>query len=115
MNGFVREEVAGLRGCNVSQNPACARKQRDVMGYHDDREIPNYWAYARNFVLQDQMFEPNSSWSLPAHLFMVSEWSAHCTKRGDPMSCHNALQDPGTRPAFPRARRTRRPTTPGPI
>ena len=42
------------------------------MGYHDAREIPNYWAYARNFVLQDHMFEPNTSWSLPAHLFMVS-------------------------------------------
>ena len=42
------------------------------MGYHDAREIPNYWAYARNFVLQDHMFEPNKSWSLPAHLLMVS-------------------------------------------
>ena len=33
-----------------------------------------------NFVLQDHMFEPNASWSLPAHLFMVSEWSAKCTQ-----------------------------------
>ena len=46
------------------------------MGYHDAREIPNYWTYAQNFVLQDHMFEPNASWSLPAHLFMVSGWSA---------------------------------------
>ena len=30
----------------------------DVMGWHDAREIPNYWAYARHFVLQDHMFEP---------------------------------------------------------
>ena len=28
------------------------------MGWHDAREIPNYWAYAQNFVLQDKMFEP---------------------------------------------------------
>ena len=28
------------------------------MGYHDAREIPNYWTYAQNFVLQDDMFEP---------------------------------------------------------
>ena len=27
------------------------------MGYHDWHEIPNYWDYARNFVLQDHMFE----------------------------------------------------------
>ncbi len=25
------------------------------------------------------MFEPNASWSLPSHLFLVSEWSAYCT------------------------------------
>ncbi len=46
----------------------------DVMGYHDGRDIPNYWAYAKNFVLQDHMFEPIASWSFPSHLFMVSAW-----------------------------------------
>src|SRR4029450_10238725 len=66
----------------------------DVMGYHDGRDIPNYWTYARHFVLQDHMFEPNASWSLPAHLFLVSEWSARCSRRGDPMSCENALEAP---------------------
>jgi phospholipase C len=64
-----------------------------VMGYHDQREIPNYWAYAQNFVLQDHLFEANASWSLPAHLFLVSNWSARCTSE-DPMSCVNALDDP---------------------
>ncbi len=53
----------------------------DVMGYHDAREIPNYWTYAQNFVLQDNIFEPNSSWSWPEHLFMVSGWSATCRGR----------------------------------
>ena len=65
------------------------------MGYHDAREIPNYWTYAQDFVLQDHMFEPNASWSLPEHLFMVSEWSAKCSSASDPMSCVNALQNPG--------------------
>ncbi len=59
------------------------------MGYHDAREIPNYWSYAGNYVLQDHMFEPDASWSLPAHLFMVSAWSAICSKQGDPTSCIN--------------------------
>ena len=55
------------------------------MGYQTAADIPNYWAYAHNFVLQDQMFEPNASWSLPAHLFMVSGWSATmlATRRSD--------------------------------
>jgi phospholipase C len=64
------------------------------MGYHDAREIPNYWAYAENYVLQDHMFEPNASWSLPQHLYMVSEWSAFCTNPLDASSCHGELQNP---------------------
>ena len=60
----------------------------DVMGYHDAREIPNYWTYAHDFVLQDHMFEPDASWSLPSHLFMVSEWAASCTSK-KPSSCTN--------------------------
>ena len=57
------------------------------MGYHVRSDIPNYWAYARNFVLDDHMFEPTDSWSLPAHLYMVSAWAANCTQPGHPMSC----------------------------
>jgi phospholipase C len=97
MNGFIAQAERARRNCNPN-NPACSRNGPvDVMGYHDGREIPNYWAYAQNFVLQDHMFEPNASWSLPAHLFMVSEWSAKCTS-ADPMSCTNALQAPGSPP-----------------
>jgi phospholipase C len=61
------------------------------MGYHDGREIPNYWRYAHEFVLQDHMYEAVASWSLPEHLYLVSGWSAQCT---DPLvvrSCHNSL------------------------
>jgi phospholipase C len=101
MDGFVTVAERGKRACRDQNDPACASRRAgiDVMGYHDSREIPNYWAYARNFVLQDHMFEPNASWSLPAHLFMVSEWSAHCMN-SDPASCVNALQAPGSPPDF---------------
>jgi phospholipase C len=94
MDGFVAEAGPG-RGCRRAFDPACGGGAGgvDVMGYHDAREIPNYWTYARQFVLQDHMFEPNASWSLPEHLFMVSEWSARCAS-GDPMSCVNELQTP---------------------
>jgi phospholipase C len=101
MNGFVAQQQKGRAGCEGTFNPSCGASgaRSDVMGYHDGADIPNYWAYARDFVLQDHMFEPNASWSLPEHLFMVSEWSAHCPIRGDAMSCKNALQNPGTPPA----------------
>jgi phospholipase C len=60
------------------------------MGYHDQREVPHYWAYAKQFVLQDRMFQPNASWSLPEHLFQMSGWSANCARHDQPMSCVNS-------------------------
>jgi phospholipase C len=101
MDGFIAQAQIGQKGCLNPTNPACTNSATpDVMGYHTGEEIPNYWAYAKHFVLQDHMFEPNASWSLPEHLFQVSEWSAHCTKHDDPSSCVNALQNPGNPPGF---------------
>jgi phospholipase C len=102
MDGFVDQAQKAKRGCTDANNPACTNggTRTDVMGYHDGGDIPNYWAYAHTFVLQDRMFEPNASWSLPEHLFEVSEWSAHCTTHDQPSSCTNALQNPGNPPDF---------------
>ncbi|HEV3227962.1 MAG TPA: alkaline phosphatase family protein [Solirubrobacteraceae bacterium] len=101
MDGFIAEAQSGQKGCSDPNNPVCTNsKALDVMGWHDAREIPNYWAYAQNFVLQDHMYEPNASWSLPQHLFMVSGWSARCSVPGDPTSCTNALQSPAPPPDF---------------
>ena len=95
MDGFIRqlrEKHARGAGDVLDQTRIYKRRTTtgipDVMGYHDRREIPNYWKYADEFVLQDHMFEPVGSWSVPAHLYMVSAWSAKCTSN-DPMSCHN--------------------------
>jgi phospholipase C len=104
MDGFIAQERGGLlSACANVNDPACAQTNLlpDVMGYHDSQEIPNYWTYALNFVLQDHMFEPNASWSLPEHLFMVSEWSARCSS-SDPMSCTNNLQNPQGFPTSPK-------------
>jgi phospholipase C len=95
MDGFVRVASRSLaRHCEHNTNsPFCVAggKGQDVMGYHDAREIPNYWTWAKDFVLQDHMFEPNYGWSLPAHLFTVSGWSATCSNAVDPMSCRSDL------------------------
>jgi phospholipase C len=102
MDGFVGSAVRSTRGCMDRNDPFClaAGGGVDVMGYHDYHEIPNYWAYAHDFVLQDHMFEPTASWSLPAHLFEVSEWSAKCSIKNDPMSCRTALDRPAEPPDF---------------
>ncbi|MBO0731611.1 MAG: hypothetical protein J2P57_20295, partial [Acidimicrobiaceae bacterium] len=93
MNGFIGQAAAGRKNCKNKTDPACTNSARpDVMGYHTESDIPNYWAYAKDFVLQDHMFEPNASWSLPEHLFLVSEWSAYCTQNDNPSSCTNSLE-----------------------
>ena len=90
MNGFVSEsEIGGGRGCGGFAGVCSTSAPSDAMGYHDAREIPNYWSYAQHYVLDDHMFESNASWSLPVHLYMVSEWSAQCFRQADPMSCVN--------------------------
>ena len=105
MDGFIAQQERGrATSCANRFSPQCAQTGAlpDVMGYHDQREIPNYWQYAKDFVLQDHMFESNASWSLPAHLYTVSAWSAICSIQSDPMSCTNALQSPNLPPDFQR-------------
>ncbi len=94
MDGFIRQRDAASSTCAIPDDPACNQGgPPDVMGYHTAAEIPNYWTYARDFVLQDHMFEPVNSWSLPDHLYMVSAWSAKCATRS-PMSCVNDVVGP---------------------
>jgi phospholipase C len=92
MNGFISSLPADPEACWVDRTqPRCAHRlgpdgQPDVMSTLTRREIPNYWTYADRFTLEDHMFAPVDSWTLPSHLFLVSGWSAYCPTK-DPMSC----------------------------
>ncbi|HEV2324443.1 MAG TPA: alkaline phosphatase family protein [Terracidiphilus sp.] len=99
MNGFIRVDQAqgnfGLYPLDWAaaycKQPTDPKESDAVMGYHDGGDIPNYWAYAKNFVLQDQMFEALHSWSFPSHLYLVSAWSANCGQSDNPTSCVSSL------------------------
>ena len=78
MDGFVQTSLAARERLCVGDphEPICGASSQpkpipDVMGYHTASEIPNYWAYAHRFVLQDHLFEGVRSWSLPSHLDLV--------------------------------------------
>src|SRR5450755_2340972 len=79
MDGFVRSAING------------GGRPPEVMAYHDSREVPNYWSYAGRYVLQDEMFSPSTAWSVPEHLYLISQWSAYCSIVGDPTSCRSAF------------------------
>jgi phospholipase C len=94
MDGFIAQRDQAKKSCANPDDPACTTGSTpDVMGYHTGAEIPDYWTYAKDFVLQDHMYEPVKSWSLPDHLYMVSAWSAKCKNRS-PMSCVNDIVGP---------------------
>jgi phospholipase C len=98
MNGFLRQALRARKQCRNPNAPACANGTgHDVLGYHTRSDIPNYWAYADHYVLNDHMFEPVNSWSLPEHLYEVSEWSARCSTP-EPSSCLNRPQAVGRVP-----------------
>ncbi len=56
-----------------------AERTRDTMGYFDERDIPNYWAYARRFTLADHLFSSFAGPTLPNHLFLVAGQSPGVT------------------------------------
>jgi phospholipase C len=62
------------------------------MGWHDYRELPNYWDYARLYVLQDALFESITSYSLPAHLYMLAAQSGGYVGTGQPQPRSFAFQ-----------------------
>jgi phospholipase C len=105
MDGFVTQAMGGTNctGTGAECSPCTSTTSKlacdEVMGYHDAREIPNYWAYAKNFVLQDNMFESSLSGSLIAHNYLVSGWHARCPL-GDtnPMDCVSSTADSIGRP-----------------
>jgi len=105
MDGFIGS-VVHRQACTRKPNEACTAAAADdqghppdVMGYHDAREIPNYWAYAEHYLLQDRMFAPTDSWTLPSHLYLTSAWAATCTDLTSPdpnaSSCTTDVQHPG--------------------
>ena len=79
MDGFLAQsyQAKAASGGSGVTNPTSAvgTNYKDVMGYHDYNEIPNYWNYAHLYVLQDRLFESVSSYSLPAHLYMLAAQS----------------------------------------
>ena len=96
-DGFVYQQTRAPIGTNCKAT--CSGlldgvARHDAMGYHTRDEIPNYWAYADQFVLQDQMFEGERSWSLSAHLDLASEWVASCTDPTNASTCTSAVKLP---------------------
>ena len=113
MDGFVHQQTLAFSrsqchptkpATGVCLGMADGTARHDVMGYHDARDIPNYWDYARHFVLQDRMFAGVRGYSLATHLDLVSEWSAVCADKTDVSTCVTSPTPPpdvGKQQLFP--------------
>lgn len=103
MNGFVAQAESTRQQCSDPTDPNCVQAGRpvDVMGYHPGTDIPNYWAYAGHYALQDHMFESTHSWSFTSHLYLVSGWAANCPVPTDPGSCRSNIDPQDRTPTDP--------------
>jgi phospholipase C len=104
MDGFVYQQAISLSHCGSEAQQrawpeggftpggnckafAAGVQRHDAMGYHTGAELPNYWAYAQHFVLQDALFEGVRAWSRASHLDLTSEWSAKCKDTAKVSTC----------------------------
>ena len=105
MDGFIRElQAVGAFGFNPHayagplrncHHPTDPRESDQAMGYHDGGDIPNYWAYARNFTLCDRFFSSLNGPSLPNHVYTVAAQSGGLTNNaGSVAAVEEALDDP---------------------
>src|SRR5581483_9191742 len=108
---FMRDAITAIDGGKMDGFIIAAANKgqptQDVMSYHDRGQIPNYWAYADTYLLQDNLFEPVESWTMPR----TCSWcppgppAVRILRTPCPVST--------TRP-IPASRRTPRRSTPGP-
>jgi len=112
MDGFLSVQVSGGTNAgtpcdHITPLPLWCWPQRggllrhDVIGYHTDAEIPNYWAYAEHFKLLDGMYPGVRAWSGAVHLQMTSEWAATCTDYTNAMTCSSSVDTPSPTKANP--------------
>ena len=103
MNGFIKAILTSPQSkkCVLDPRQRSCRKfvgpqlQPDAMSFRKTPDIPNYHAYADWGVLQDRMFAPVDSYTLPAHMFLISGWAATC--KSGPMSCRSDATPNGYR------------------
>jgi phospholipase C len=65
-----------------------------TMGYYDNHEIPNYWTYAKDFVLDDNFFSSLMGPSGPNHLMIASGQSPNQRENPGPGNSAPTLNQP---------------------
>jgi len=57
---------------NGAMNGFVISEGRQTMGYYDGSDIPYYWDYAANYVIDDNFFSSQMGPSFPNHLYIAS-------------------------------------------
>ena len=96
MDGFIEAALRVADACASATSRSAAtiygpEGQPDVMALPRPARDPELLGVRARYVLQDAMFAPTDSWTLPAHLFLVSGWSASCTDPTDAFTCSTDL------------------------
>jgi phospholipase C len=73
-----------------------AEKSTLTMGYYDRADIPNYWAYADNYVLDDMFFSSLMGPSFPNHLYIASGANGPTNYTASWVLSHGINDNPGS-------------------
>lgn len=65
-----------------------------TVGYYDQRDIPNYWDYARHFTLADEFFSSLMGPSGPNHLYTVAGQSGGLVVNAGLKAAEKLLDEP---------------------
>ena len=93
-SGPLPQDICHANSCGVMAYRGGAMNGFDLVGagqlpfvHYTEQQIPNYWHYARNFVLADHLFSTTLGPSTPGHMVFWNAQSrvldnAHCQKDG---------------------------------
>jgi phospholipase C len=97
MDGFIslarQQNLVPAQGDTDPNTGQSAAKQ--VMAYHTGAtstdQLYSYWQMAKQYVLEDHLFEAVPTWSSPSHNYLVSGWSASYAPGVKGTSCVTSL------------------------
>ncbi len=61
-----------VNGGKMDNFIAGEEEQNSTMAYQDNSTIPNYWTFAKNYVLADEFFSSVEGWSVPNHWYSLA-------------------------------------------
>jgi len=72
LNHDQQSALIDVDGGKMDNFIAGEEEQNSTMAYQDNATIPNYWTFAKSYVLADEYFSSVEGWSVPNHWYSLA-------------------------------------------